>query len=80
LERQGARQGSKADCEPFVVVVVTLGQACTGVAMTSKLPGLLITVSLDKSLKIWNVRSGKPSLVCAKVKNRGGKKQLFVVP
>ena len=46
-------------------------KACTGLAMSASLPGLLITVSLDKSLKIWNVAQDKPVLLVAR-KNQFG--------
>ena len=37
-------------------------KACTGIALSSKLPGLLISCSLDASLKIWDVRNNQPKL------------------
>ncbi len=53
-------------------------KACTGLAMTGKLPGLLVSVSLDKTLKIWDVRSGRPNLLLARP-NQFGAGALFGV-
>lgn len=38
-------------------------KACTGISIGPTFPGLLFTCSLDKSVKIWDIGSGKPSLV-----------------
>jgi hypothetical protein len=53
-------------------------KACTGLAMTARLPGLLVTVSLDKSLKIWSIASGRPALLVARP-NQFGSGALFGV-
>ncbi len=38
-------------------------QAATGLCVSSHIPGCLITSSADKTLKIWDVKNHKPSLV-----------------
>ena len=38
-------------------------KACTGVAVSPSLPGLLITTSLENSLKIWDVSNNQPSMI-----------------
>ena len=42
--------------------IFTIGahsEACTGLAVSSMVPGLLATASLDKSVKLWDIRGGK---------------------
>ena len=42
--------------------VFTIGahsDACTGLALNPLVPGLLATASLDKSVKLWDIRGGK---------------------
>jgi len=39
-------------------------KAVTGLALSSQCPGCLITSSQDKSFKIWDIQSGKPSFIC----------------
>lgn len=41
-------------------------KACTGIATTRHLPGLLISCSLDRSLKIWDVRNNTPSVIATR--------------
>jgi len=38
-------------------------QAATGVALSSAIPGLLVTTSPDKCMKVWDIQDGKPTLV-----------------
>ncbi|KAL5011104.1 hypothetical protein ScPMuIL_013409 [Solemya velum] len=40
--------------------------AVTGVALSSRVPGLLVTTSEDKSFKVWDTQNNKPSLVLEK--------------
>jgi periodic tryptophan protein 1 len=46
-------------------------KACTGLAVTPSLPGLLISTSLENSLKIWDVSRNKPSLITNRVDQFG---------
>jgi periodic tryptophan protein 1 len=42
--------------------VFTIGahtEACTGLAVNALVPGILATASLDKSVKLWDIRGGK---------------------
>ncbi|BFZ10086.1 hypothetical protein BsWGS_13125 [Bradybaena similaris] len=41
-------------------------QAVTGVSLSSQIPGLLVTTSSDKHLKVWDIQDSKPSLVLSR--------------
>ena len=41
-------------------------ESVTGLAISSQLPGLLITASTDKSMKVWDVQDNKPAMVLEK--------------
>lgn len=41
-------------------------QAVTGVSLSSQIPGLLVTTSPDKHLKVWDIQDSKPSLVLSR--------------
>ncbi|XP_076044363.1 PWP1 homolog no child left behind [Oratosquilla oratoria] len=38
-------------------------EACTALRMSPKCPGFLVTVSADKSAKVWDIASGKPEFI-----------------
>ncbi|XP_076445535.1 periodic tryptophan protein 1 homolog [Babylonia areolata] len=49
--------------------VFTLGahsKSVTGISLSSQVPGLLVTTSEDKSMKIWDIQADKPSLVLSR--------------
>ncbi|CAG5130170.1 unnamed protein product [Candidula unifasciata] len=41
-------------------------QAVTGISLSSQIPGLLVTTSPDKHLKVWDIQDSKPSLVLSR--------------
>ncbi|KAK7080558.1 rRNA-processing protein [Halocaridina rubra] len=41
-------------------------EGCTGIQLSPECPGCLITVSSDKSVKVWDVKSETPSLILEK--------------
>lgn len=45
--------------------------SCTGLALSSMCPGYLVTVSTDKSVKIWDIMNNEPSLVLQRSPNIG---------
>jgi periodic tryptophan protein 1 len=55
------RMGSKSDC---VFKLQAHDKATTGLSMASGAPNLLTTCSTDKSIKLWDLNDGKPSLLC----------------
>lgn len=40
--------------------------SCTGISLSSDCPGCLVTVSADRSLKVWDIASGKPEFIIEK--------------
>eukprot|EP00293_Proteomonas_sulcata_P004268 CAMPEP_0184320696 /NCGR_PEP_ID=MMETSP1049-20130417/115357_1 /TAXON_ID=77928 /ORGANISM="Proteomonas sulcata, Strain CCMP704" /LENGTH=351 /DNA_ID=CAMNT_0026641275 /DNA_START=120 /DNA_END=1175 /DNA_ORIENTATION=+ len=41
-------------------------EACTGLALSTQVPGLLATASLDKTVKLWDIKGGKVAYVDSK--------------
>ncbi|CAL1547309.1 unnamed protein product [Lymnaea stagnalis] len=41
-------------------------EAVTGMSLSSQIPGLLVTTSPDKHLKVWDIKDSKPSLVLSR--------------
>jgi periodic tryptophan protein 1 len=41
-------------------------EACTGLAVNPLTPGLLATASLDRTVKLWDIRGGKVSYIASK--------------
>lgn len=65
----------KAGEEP----VFTIGahtEACTGLAINPIAPGLLATSSLDRTVKLWDIRGGKVSYIASKSMQCG---QVFAI-
>jgi len=38
-------------------------KACTGMTLSPSCPGCLVTTSVDKSVKVWDIASGKPEYI-----------------
>eukprot|EP00286_Rhodomonas_abbreviata_P007413 CAMPEP_0181319318 /NCGR_PEP_ID=MMETSP1101-20121128/17502_1 /TAXON_ID=46948 /ORGANISM="Rhodomonas abbreviata, Strain Caron Lab Isolate" /LENGTH=541 /DNA_ID=CAMNT_0023426899 /DNA_START=160 /DNA_END=1782 /DNA_ORIENTATION=- len=54
--------------------LLTIGahsEACTGMAMSGLVPGLLATASLDKTVKLWDLRNGKAEYVASRGMENG---------
>ncbi|CAB4038139.1 periodic tryptophan 1 homolog, partial [Paramuricea clavata] len=41
-------------------------EAATGIALSSQLPGCLLSVSQDKMVKVWDIQDNKPSFVVSR--------------
>ena len=62
-----AGKGGKGGKGGAVWTLAAHGKACCSMATCAGVPGLLATGSLDKTVKLWDARSGKePELLCTK--------------